>query len=181
MTRDAVRNRYFEWLFSLVDNRADGYQKLLTHLHNTEFWYSIPNDKNRAADGIDLRYRFGVEHGIDYAESYLEGPCSVLEMMVALCMRCEIHIMSDPDIGDRTGKWFWEMIANLGLSSQTDIRYDKQFVSEVISTFLNRRYSKNGEGGLFAVRKSRIDMRDVEIWYQMCWYLDEVLGGDIMR
>ena len=94
------------------------YRKLLRELHRIEFTYSIPMDGNRAEDGVDLRYRFGYENG--YSSSmisvYLDNRmCSVLEMMIALAIRCEEHIMDDPDIGNRTGQWFWNMIVNLGL------------------------------------------------------------------
>lgn len=48
--------------------------------------------------------------------SYLDNrPCSVLEMIIALAIRLEEHIMDDPDIGNRTGQWFWDMIVSLGL------------------------------------------------------------------
>ena len=77
----------------------------------------IPMDGNRAEDGIDLRYRFGHEQHYSDAmvASFLDDrPCSVLEMMIALSIRCEEHIMDDPDVGNRTGQWFWSMIASLG-------------------------------------------------------------------
>ena len=51
-----------------------------------------------------------------------------------------------------------------------DIRFDERYVDEVIDIFLNREYAENGEGGLFTVNGYE-DMRTVEIWYQMCWYL----------
>ena len=83
--------------------------------------------------------------------------------------------MNDPDIGDRTGKWFLDMITNLGLDEMTDERYDKQYVGKVLGRFMDRAYERNGEGGLFTVHHNRIDMRSVEIWYQAMWYFDEVL------
>ena len=101
--------------------------------------------------------------------------CSVLEMMVALSIRCEEHIMDNPDIGDRTGKWFLDMIVNLGLEKMTDDRFDKRYVEKILHRFMNREYERNGDGGLFTVHHNRIDMRSVEIWYQAMWYFDEVL------
>lgn len=93
--------------------------------------------------------------------------------MIALAVRCEEHIMDDPDIGDRTGQWFWNMIVSLGLGSMTDERFDGEYVDEVVDIFLNREYERNGEGGLFTVNDTDRDMRNVEIWYQMHWYLNE--------
>jgi hypothetical protein len=136
-------------------------------------------DGNRAADGIELRYRFGYENRYtsDLINAWLDHrPCSVLEMMVALSFRCEEHIMDDPTIGNRTGQWFWGMIMNLGLESMDDSRFDIYKVDDIIFKFLNRQYKPDGEGGLFTVTKRRNDLRETEIWYQMCWYLSEVLA-----
>lgn len=177
--RYRIREEYFDWLYELVckqrySNRIS-YKKLLTHLHNTVFRYSILKDQNRAEDGICLRYRFTDEYySIRDAEKYLKGPCSVLEMMVALAVRCEENIMDDPNIGDRTGQWFWEMIGNLGLGSMNDTRFDIVYVDEVISKFLDRKYSPDGRGGLFTIKNCDCDLRKVEIWYQLCWYLDSI-------
>ena len=93
-------------------------------------------------------------------------------MMVALAIRCEENIMDDPSYGNRTGQWFWGMIVNLGLGFMTDSRFDEKFVDDVIFRFLNREYEPDGKGGLFTVRNCKYDLRTVEIWYQMCWYLD---------
>ncbi|MDR1541573.1 MAG: hypothetical protein LBU32_26995 [Clostridiales bacterium] len=79
--------------------------------------------RNRAEDGIDLRYRFGYEHRYEnpMIATYLDRrPSSVLEMPVALSMRCKESIMDDPDACDRTGRCLWNMIANLGLGSLND-------------------------------------------------------------
>ena len=180
MTRDDVINEYFEWLYgSVCDKRylkTISYRKLFALLHRTEFRYSIPRDENRAMDGLDLRRRFA--HNADRRGSILDclaGPCSVLEMMIALAIRCEEHIMDDPDIGDRTGKWFWGMIQNLELMTMTDTRFDRRYVEERIDIFLDREYEPNGAGGLFTAENCVEDMRTLEIWYQMCRYLDDIL------
>ena len=176
MDEQRISDEYFEWMCGLIcGNRyaeAVSYRKLLAYLHSIEFTYSIPRDKNRAEDGLDLRYRFSYETNIKHAEDYIHGPCSVLEMMVALAIRCEENIMDDPSYGNRTGQWFWGMIVNLGLGFMTDSRFDEKFVDNVIFRFLNREYEPDGKGGLFTVRNCKYDLRTVEIWYQMCWYLD---------
>lgn len=181
MTRDELLNRYFDWMYQLVvdDRYSKSYRKLFVRLHDTEFTYTIPMDGNRAEDGIDLRYRFGREqHYNDHMiASFLDNrPCSVLEMMIALSIRCEEHIMDDPDIGDRTGQWFWAMIASLGLGSMYDARFDRDRVDDILARFLERDYARNGEGGLFTVNLCRQDMRSIEIWYQMACYLKEILA-----
>ncbi len=182
MTEKALKRLYFEWMYGIMDGwqpvKRKSYHKLLGYLHDTEFTYTIPLDGNRADDGVNLRYRFGDENG--YGDSMIasfldDRPCSVLEMMVALAIRCEEHIMDDPDIGNRTGKWFWDMVANLGCASMNDSLFDEEYVQKAVSRFLNHEYGRNGEGGLFLVPDCQHDLRSVEIWYQMCWYLDSYI------
>ena len=180
MTRDELIDQYFDWMYQLVvDDRYSNksYRKLFSRLYDTEFTYMIPMDGNRAEDGIDLRYRFGREHLYSDAmvASYLDDlPGSILEMMIALSIRCEEHIMDDPDVGDRTGQWFWSMLVSLGLGGMEDRKFDRYFVDETLERFLDRGYERNGEGGLFTVNNGR-DMRRTEIWYQMNYYLSEII------
>jgi hypothetical protein len=172
---EKIRKEYFEWMYDLVcDGRfaeAITYRRLFELLHRTEFVYFVPHDENRADDGISLRYHYCVSHECEDLEQYLDGPCSILEMMVALAIR-EEHIMSDPDRGDRTAQWFWTMISSLGLSGMTDYNFDKEFVNDSIAKFLNREYSPDGKGGLFTVRKWKRDARTAEIWHQLLAYLN---------
>lgn len=180
MNRHEIKNAYFEWLYEWVAgdryHRDISYRKLLMRLHNTEFISIIRNDQNRAEDGENLRYRFAknkiVDEPVDYILECLAGPCSVLEMMIALANRCEEDYMDDPAYGNRMGQWFWGMITNLNLGSMIDIQYDKDRVDEILYKFLHRKYDSDGRGGLFRVRNSTIDMRKIEIWYQMCYFLD---------
>ena len=168
-----VNNDYFEWLFNLV--HGIHYRRLLIELHSIEFRYSIRMDENRADDGVRLRYRYAMQKGCEEYVDQLNGPCSVLEMMVALAIRCEEDIMDDPSYGDRTGQWFWHMIVNLGLGSMTDDRFDKRYVRERIDIFLDREYEPNGKGGLVTIKNCKHDLRTVEIWYQLNLYLDSIV------
>ena len=170
--QDEISNRYFEWIVDLVGN-GESYRRLLLRLHQIEFIFLIPKDENRAKDGLDLRYRFALDSRMMDAEDYLDEPCSVLEMMAALALRCEESV-DDPLYGDRTSQWFWKMINNLGLSYMTDNRFDIDEVDYVIDKFLHREYSPDGHGGLFVIKRNRRDLRKVEIWYQLCWYLDSI-------
>lgn len=179
--QDRIRNDYFNWLSDVVCRARYAsqisYRKLLMRLHGIKFRYTIPKDKNRADDGENMRYRFAIDEGyedVDFVIDILDAPCSVLEMMVALAMHCEECIMDDPRMGDRTGQWFWGMIVNLGLGSMTDDNYEKREVDKAIDRMLDRTYEANGKGGLFTVRNCKRDLRTVEIWYQLCWYLDTI-------
>lgn len=179
MIKDEVDNAYFEWLYNIVcgDIYSENfsYRKLLMHLHKTTFTYLIARDENRAEDGLGLRYRFSLEYDIvKDADEYINEPCSVLEMMIALAVRCEENIMDDPEVGDRTRQWFWRMITNLGLGDMHDDIYDKRKVTRIIKTFLDREYEPDGRGGLFVIKNCDHDLRDIEIWWQLCWYLDTI-------
>ena len=62
MSRNEVRNTYFQWLYNWMSGERHHYdvsfKRLLMQLHDTEFTYTIRNDQNRAEDGMNLRYRF---------------------------------------------------------------------------------------------------------------------------
>jgi hypothetical protein len=178
MARLSIEDKYFEWMYDLMceDDYDDeySYRELFSYLHSVEFVYTISRDANRANDGIDLRYRFSWDTGYPCADSELDGPCSVLEMMIALAIRCEETIMDDPAIGDRTSQWFWKMIVNLGLGDMIDSRFDKIYVEDVITKFLNREFEPDGRGGLFTIWNCDYDLRDIEIWTILCWYLNSI-------
>lgn len=176
---DQIENEYFEWMTGLVHaDRFSGrfsYDKLLMLLHSVEFTPTIRRDNNRAQDGVDLRYRFILMHNYDERVlGYLQGPCSVLEMMVALAVRCEETIMDDPEFGDRTGQWFWGMVRSLGLGSMSNAQFDKAYSLDVIERFLKREYSPEGVGGLFTIKGIKRDLSTMEIWYQLCQWIDRI-------
>ena len=175
---DRINDDYFEWLCSIIDihrfSRHVSYRKLLVHLHNIEFTWTIPLDDNRADDGIQLRRRYAIsQHDMSLSE-YISGPCSVLEMMIALAIRCEESIMDDAQLGDRTGQWFWGMIHSLGLTPMINSEFDVDYIDDVIARFLNRDYEPDGKGGLFTVKNCDCDMRKFEIWRQLSWYLGSI-------
>ena len=178
MHENNVTIDYFDWMYNLVcRNRYSkniSFKKLFSYLNDTKFTYSIRMDLNRAKDGTELRRRYANEFKIANIYDRICGPCSVLEMMIALAIRCEETIMDDENFGDRTDQWFWDMMKNLGLGHMDDDEFDEKYVSDVVTRFLNRDYEPDGRGGLFFVRNCDIDLRDVEIWIQMLWYLDNI-------
>ena len=173
MYTDVWNDEYFNWLIGIVEPvDPDGsYYMLLRRLFDTVYFYEFEMDANRAHDGLGLRGRFATETGIMLDTDL---PCTVLEMMVALAVRIEQDIMYIPNKGDRTYIWFWVMIDNLGLLRMTDDNYDDVVVQAIIFNFMNHMYEVDGEGGLFYV-PGRTDMRDVEVWYQMQQYLNEIV------
>lgn len=182
MTHNDILNSYFEWLCRIVCTdrfpRSISYSELLMYLHSTQFRYSIQLDADRAGEGVYLRWRFVCENDFGYNQdavlAELEGPCSVLEMMIAAAIHCEEHIMDDSEIGDRTGQWFWSMIANLGLNGMSNAHFDVQVVEDSVTRFLDRQYEPNGKGGLFTIKNCEHDLRKVPIFHQLCWYLNNI-------
>ena len=96
-------------------------------------------------------------------------------MMIALAMRMENDILHDDEYGDRTSQWFWMMIENLGLADEYDQFYREYYVQMTLDKFLRREYKPSGKGGLFVVNSGQFDMRGTEIWYQMNYFLDDIL------
>lgn len=169
---------YYIWLKNLIDtdsHLAWKYKKLLKYLYEREYTWVIPNDSNRNLDGLELRTRYEREVGINPEEAFehLDGSCSVLEMMVALACRMEVEIMHDDDFGDRSADWFWNMIGSLGLSEQIDDRFDMNFVEKSIDILVENRFQRDGRGSLFTLTTCRKDLRKVEVWYQMNYWLEE--------
>lgn len=166
-----INSEYFATLRDLIltDKGEETYDLLIRDLYALNFYAVLPRDENRGKDGMDLRARY---MGND--SDYITGPCSVLEMMIALSQRMS-EIMFDPSVGDDTPRWFWEMIENLGLDFNSDSRYSSIFTDQTIRRFLDRKYDADGLGGLFPLEYpgEDIDQRDIEIWYQMQSYLNE--------
>lgn len=190
-----IEDSYFQFLMRLIDNErpqppARNYGVLLRYMYNMEFEYIISLDENRAYDGLNLRYLFSTESPynnsdilnapFDYNDilNVLDGPCSILEMIIGLAHRIETDITCEPDGIDRTSEWFWQMISSLGLEDMTDSNFNSDKVIDILRCFLNRRYAKNGRGGLFTVNNYDGDMRDIEIWYQANIWLNEKIYNE---
>ena len=81
--------------------------------------------------------------------------------------------------GDRTSVWFMDMLKSLDLDKLTDDKFDEAEADNKVFKFLERKYERNGKGGLFTINdKPDKDLRNVEIWYQAMWYLNDVLKGE---
>lgn len=165
-----VEDLYFTWLVDLIDDgEIEDYSELLRYLYSREFTWSIDFDSNRAAHGLDLRDTFISENDYgDMMKRYMpQGPCTVLEMMIGLA------ISAESVVGDRD-KWFWFMIKNLGLADATNEEFDEYDVKRIIDNFLDRKFRPDGKGGLFYIKNSENDLRQIEIWYQFLFYVNSI-------
>jgi len=174
MNKDEFSKSYFTWMYNLAFGNHPNYKMLFNTLNNIEFTYIHPYDENRLEDGVSLRYDFCYRNNLPYdvADSYFDNKhCSVLEMMLALAIRCEDHFVSNPIF--TVERLFFDMLKSLGIHTMTDRVYDRTKVISSINTFLNREYEPNGKGGLFTIDTDK-DLRKEEIWYQMCWYTNTI-------
>ena len=183
MYEKKLNDLYFDWIFDFVGIN-EKYDKLTRYLNSKDFYYLLPMDENREADGIDLRYRFAYENHLDYRMvcHYLDNrPCSILEMMVALSLRC-FQIVKDSAPSFDVYNLFNDMLESLQLSYMDDQHFNMIIADEILCAFLERKYSKNGVGGLFTLNHCLRDLTKDEIWCQAMWYLNEKLEeNDVQR
>lgn len=201
---ERAQTLYFNWLCVLV--HADDYLGkewyiLAKTLHDIEYYWLIPNDDNRANDGIKLREVWlstikneaedlGV--GTYIPLDALSGPCTMLEMMVGLASRIESDIMQRDDEGNRTWIWFWHMVSNLlGGENFWDGWYSDDVITpvegntirEMVRRCLDREYEADGFGGcLFPITQGAseaCDRREVELWYQAQDWITENFGDEL--
>lgn len=170
---------YLSWLINFI---CDGdhkiyYSELLRFLYRTDYIYDNEYDENLAEYGLELRFDYN-DRVADLSDDILNRECSLLEMMIALSISMEEEIMSNDSFGDRTKRWFWDMIESLGLTKFEDSYWDELRVDEIINNFEEKKYQKNGKGGLFTIENSKINMRDMTIWDQMSKYLVEIVNED---
>lgn len=188
MTYSPVVHAYYDWLVGIVWDRNElggpRYNRLFTFLFNSTFVPTFEMDNSRVNDAIDLRYRFANECGFSYAAvasdlNGVDGCCNMLELMLALAIRMEEHIMADEAFGNRTGQWFWQMVISLDFGNVEDGYFDERLAEDIIVHFNNHEYSPDGKGSLFTVPNCPFDMRKLDIWYQMQHYITANYSGGI--
>lgn len=172
---EPLDERFFKWLCRQVAdvnerNPAYTHWKLFKQLYSTECVWIVINDGNRLEDGQDLRIRFRQEMGINFVDPEWAGmPCSFLELMVGLSEMLSFEADGEPRY------WFWRLMGNIGLSGHNDDSpWDPREVEEVTERVIFRQYQSDGTGGFFPLSRPRTDQRDVELWFQMSDYIQEL-------
>ena len=172
---------YFDWLCDLIIGTTlhihqGKYSLLLRDLYEKKFRWSVPNDDNRAFEGMVWREVFCDKHDLIYHPDLFDNTVSMLELMLALANRCD-QLMADSPSNVSIGGWFWRLLSNVGLDEFSDKRYythgSWEEVDEILNKIIDRTYDRNGNGGLFPLNSSKNDQRKVELWYQMNNYLVE--------
>lgn len=163
-----INDDYYAWLLDKVDalhGEHENYLLLMQYLYTNDFRYVLSMDANRAKGGLSLRSIYAMSAGV-YLEDVKDGPCSILEMLVALADN--MYMYTD----EPTSKWFWEMIENLGLMIYDDNNYNENYISQKINAWMDRNFDMSGHGSIFPLPEEiDIDSRSMEIWNQMNKYL----------
>lgn len=154
---------YTKWLINSTE--LINYDKLLYHLARADFYWWMVLDENRACAGLSLRERYSFEVGI-YQSDVADGPCSVLEMLIALSEDLE------QQCGAKTSQeFFFEMLSNLKLIKYSDNHYDENAVGSILKKWMDRDYAADGSGSIFKFVPNT-DMRKLDIWGQMLRYIN---------
>lgn len=186
-----INTDYYRWLISLVngsDVPSNKQDMIFSILHTIPFTWQMVRDENRALAGRNLRelylYLLGeanirVKYGymdIDMMNDIIDeelgeyGTCSVLETLIGIAKEWEDELAFDASFGDRTAHWFWDhIIYNLGLR---DARLSQKRVREAIFYWMDREYDHDGNGNIFTIPNSDINMTNSEIWWQLCAYVN---------
>lgn len=181
---DNVNDRYLKWLCGLVglhNRRGLSYWMLARKLHSIPYRVTLDGDRDREYDGRNLRYIFSHQccpGRPGQTMHSLNGPCSVLEMLVAFSMRIDDWLNGGDDA--KRQQWFFQMLYNLniewchdGACCSVDGRIFAEDVENRIDIWMDRRHHWDGTGGLFPLKRAEIDQRKVILWYQLQSYLKE--------
>ena len=166
----ASMNTYIRWVLKdklgLTEKEYKQNLCLVSALAEVEFVWRHPMDENRAIDGLELRTDFEYETGdyLDKSSGLISG-CSMFEMLAALAIRCENQLMRNSSLGDRTSKWFFEFLNNLGLLDCDD--RDVEHIVEACEDFMD------GSLDIFPLKRKGIKQKNDQIWKQLTAYINE--------
>jgi hypothetical protein len=172
--RDTLREDYLHWLEPQLkdnhDNPGKTYWELLNIMFETKFRWSVAMDENRAMDGLDLRIEFARQENIRSTALEFLGPASFLEVLIALSKQ-----MAFIAGGDAPG-WSWVLLSNLELQRMYDplTRPKRNKVADILDMAMERTYNPDGTGGFFPLAWPEDDMTNIELWYQMHAYVEEL-------
>lgn len=157
------RGGYYNWLMDIIGGPGD-YSLVLNYLYHEEYSSPISMDENRAEDGLEMRYYYEVDTGKICDKT---GPCTVLEMMIGLAYRVENDFLYDPKVGNRVGKWFWDMFFNANLENLY-VSGQKKWAN---GHFYGAKVDRHGRLELFKMAQKPPNWDDFEVWKQLCRYI----------
>lgn len=175
-----LKESYLHWLENELTRESDRpdhtYFELVYLMFHTEFkWgpeyeWSVTMDDNRLADGMELRAEFAESYGASRSGMNRLGPCSFIEVLIGLSRRLAFVA------GGSAPGWAWQLLINLRLERMWDhlSRSKSQAASRIMDAVIRRDYAPNGDGGFFPMAWADRDQRQVELWYQLNAYAEEL-------
>lgn len=164
---------YLAWLTENFCKCKDAkYTRLLQKFWEKEFYSLIPHDEDRGKDGLAYREKWSAETGL---ESDFGCP-RVLEVLIGLSERIHSQLWG----GQYADKWsrtdiFWKLVGNLKV-----LQYDDSYlggisepVGNMLENWLERKYSKDGTGGIFVVKDVEKNFKKLNLWDQMQIFVRE--------
>ena len=70
--------------------------------------------------------------------------------------------------------WFWRFMESLELLPENPRISDPSYVTKRLDIWLDRKYERDGKGGIFVVKDGYFDMRKMTIWKQMNAVCNEI-------
>lgn len=179
---------YLNWLLRLIN--ADNYQgksyiKLCSLLNKIPFNPIMKLDINRNSDVQSLLRETYIQSQSDWYrlnEQFDEimelptWPVSFLELIISLAMRIDLDFMREINGIDNTRIYFWVLVRNLGFLSFDDENWNEDAIISVVNRLnivQERKYDFNGNGGLFPLENAEMDQRNVQIWNQLCQFVNQ--------
>ena len=172
--------QYYDWLYKIVcgewEPRNLSFHRLLMYLFNRDYIPACEMDICRATDGTSLRYRFASENDIPYERinmAFQGVPCSMLEMMVALAIHSRGAHHGRPQHGQPCGTVVLEHDRQPGSGCHGRHPFQRRARRTDPGPVYGSGLQPNGAGGLFTITRTSIDMRTIDIWYQLMNWLNE--------
>lgn len=164
---------YLHWLESQLldeDSARKTYGDLVKAMFAKKFLAIMAMDNNRMVDGLDLRVEFAHHEHIRPDRMSSLGPCSFIEVLVALSRRLAFNA------GGQAPGWAWQLLCNTELDRLSDplTRPKLRRADEIMDTVIYRRYFPDGTGGFFPLNHPDDDQTQIELWYQMHAYISEL-------
>ncbi len=152
-----------------VDTSSQGaYWDILNIMFAKEFVWLVPNDDNRIVDGLDIRAEWEWFDNVGQVVDL--GPCSFLEVLIGISRRMAF-------ITDESAEgWGWQLLTNLRLDKMRDplSQYKVRKAHDILDVVIWRNYNSDGSGGFFPLMRPKNNQREIELWYQMSEYFEEL-------
>lgn len=164
-----MNSSYFISLVNMIDGKD--YIHLLKILNKEHFYPSHYMDENRVQEVKEtLRELIPFPPKTDYV--------SIFEILVLLARKYE-DICKKYGEPDRTATYFWTIMVNCGLNRFDDLYFKENkeicllTIKEFCTKFNTRTYGRDGTGSPFPLKHPPYDMRKVELFYQLNYYINE--------